>query len=195
MKGRFVKTVEPQRTVSRRHMLGMGAAAAASILVPGVAWAGLRVLTGQAARSLAFYNLHTDERLKAIYWEKGHYIPEALAEINYLMRDFRANKIKPIEPALLDLLCALNHKLDTSKPFDLISGYRTPHTNAMLAAHSEGVALHSMHILGKAADIRVPGRSLAVLHRVALALRDGGVGYYPRSDFVHVDTGRVRHWG
>jgi uncharacterized protein YcbK (DUF882 family) len=194
MKGRFEKTVEPQRTITRRHLLEMGAAAAASILVPGAAWAGFRVLTGQA-RSLAFYNLYTSERLKTIYWEKGRYIPEALAKINYLMRDFRANKIKPIDPTLLDLLCALSRKLNTSKPFDLISGYRTPLTNAMLAAHSEGVAPHSMHIQGRAADVRVPGRSLAELHRVALALRAGGVGYYPRSDFVHVDTGRVRHWG
>ena len=111
-----------------------------------------------------------------------------------MLRDFRANEVKPIDPALLDLLTQIQHRLGTNESFQVISGYRSPLTNAMLHANSEGVAVHSLHIEGKAIDIRVPGRSLEQLRGAALALRDGGVGYYPKSDFVHVDTGRVRFW-
>ena len=146
------------------------------------------------ARSLKFYNLHTGESLKTTYWENGSYVPEELARINYILRDFRANEVKPIDPALLDLLVRAQRRLDTSEPFQVISGYRSPLTNAMLHANSEGVAVHSLHIDGKAIDICVPGRSLAQLRGAALAQQSGGVGYYPKSNFVHVDTGRVRFW-
>lgn len=157
--------------------------------------------TGQAAvvragadRRLEFYNTHTDERLRATYWADGSYVASALTDINFILRDFRANEIKAIDLRLLDLLHRLNASLDTSQPFHVISGYRTAATNALLRGASEGVALHSLHIDGMAIDIRVPGRDLPVLRRTALALRGGGVGYYPHSDFVHVDVGRVRTW-
>jgi uncharacterized protein YcbK (DUF882 family) len=146
-------------------------------------------------RSLAMYNPHTDERVNLTYCEKGYYIPGALQEINYFFRDFRANLVKPIDPRLLDLLHTIHQASDGTKPFNLVSGYRSPQTNAMLAAQYEGVARHSMHIEGKAADINLPGSQLSILQRIALALRYGGVGYYPQSGFVHVDTGRIRHWG
>lgn len=145
-------------------------------------------------RSLKFYALHTGESLKTTYWEDGHYIPGELDRVNYILRDFRVNEIKPIDPALLDLLTRIQYRLSTNEPFRVISGYRSPVTNAMLHANSEGVAVHSLHLLGKAIDISVPGRSLAQLRGAALAQRAGGVGYYPKSDFVHVDTGRVRFW-
>jgi uncharacterized protein YcbK (DUF882 family) len=196
--------------LSRRKFLKMGLMAAVPAMVPGVAMAGLHVRNlrnpahpllaklplpvGHAPRALSFYNLHTDERLRAVYWEAGQYVSGALDHINYILRDFRRNEIKPIDPKLLDLLVALRKKLDTSADIDIISGYRSPQTNAMLHAHSEGVAIHSMHVYGKAIDIRVPGRELAMVQRAALSLQYGGVGFYPRSDFVHVDTGRVRHW-
>jgi uncharacterized protein YcbK (DUF882 family) len=150
---------------------------------------------GGTTRSLAMYNTHTGESVNLVYCEKGYYVPGALHEINYFFRDFRANQIKPIDPRLLDLLHAIHQASDSSKPFNLVSGYRSARTNAMLASQSEGVARHSMHIEGKAADINLPGRQLSILQRIALALQFGGVGYYPRSGFVHVDTGRVRHWG
>jgi len=182
------------RAITRRRFLRLGAASAAWLSLPGAAvWAGLRAPLA-SARALAFYNTHTGESLKTVYWENGGYVAGALGEINHILRDFRANQVRPIEPPLLDLLHALGRKLDTREPFHIISGYRSPATNAMLAAHSEGVARHSLHQFGKAADIRVPGRDLTTLHRVAIALRGGGVGYYPRSDFVHVDVGRVRYW-
>jgi uncharacterized protein YcbK (DUF882 family) len=203
--------------VSRRRMIKTGTLGAASLIFAGNAlaanWIRLKSsnlsqgvapswlqaryslpYSQSAPRALAIDNVHTGERIRTVYFENGQYIPGALQEINYFFRDFRANEVKPIDPRLLDYLHTIHETLDSSKPFNLISGYRTPATNAMLAARSEGVARHSMHIEGRAADINVPDRQLSILQRVALALQFGGVGYYPQSDFVHVDTGRIRHW-
>jgi uncharacterized protein YcbK (DUF882 family) len=145
-------------------------------------------------RSLSFYNLHTSESLKTVYWEGGEYIAPALADINRVLRDHRTGEKHDIDSRLLDLLCDLNLRLDTTEPFHIISGYRSPATNAMLHANSSGVAEHSLHMDGKAVDISIPGRSLSLLRNTALAMKTGGVGYYPSSDFVHVDVGRVRSW-
>jgi len=186
---------------TRRKLLKAGLLGAATIIVPigaGAAqWAvepANVILQPKANRALSFYNVHTGETLRIVYFEQGEYVPGALLEVNYFFRDFRANEIKSIDPRLLDLLQRINRALDTSLPFNLISGYRSPVTNAWLASQSEGVARHSLHMHGMASDINVQGRSLALLQTVALAMRGGGVGYYPRSDFVHVDTGRVRRW-
>lgn len=179
--------------ICRRRFLKQSALAAGAMLVPGVAAGGIYA-PNRAPRGLTLFNLHTDEYLKVVYWENGGYVGGALDEINHILRDFRVNEVKPIAPPLLDLLYSLQRRLYTDAPFHVISGYRSPRTNAMLAAHSEGVATHSLHIEGKAIDIRVPGRSLRTVQAAALSLRGGGVGYYPRSDFVHVDIGRVRWW-
>jgi len=146
-------------------------------------------------RSLALHNLHTDESIDLVYWADGSFVPDALARIDHVLRDFRTGETHPIDRRLLDLLVELNGRLDTREPFHVISGYRSPATNAMLASRSEGVARRSLHMDGMAIDIRVPNRSLATLHQAALDLGRGGVGYYPASDFVHVDVGRVRRWG
>ena len=151
-------------------------------------------LIDSEVRSLAFDNLHTGERLKLDYWVHGAYVPDALASINHVLRDFRTGDVRAIEPKLLDLLVAIRQVLDTTAPYAVISGYRSPNTNAQLHEASSGVASQSLHMKGMAIDIRVPGRSLAVVHKTALAMRAGGVGYYPKSDFVHVDVGRVRRW-
>jgi uncharacterized protein YcbK (DUF882 family) len=170
-----------------------GIAAATATLAPAAS--ALAMLTAPATpRRLKFYNLHTSERLDIVYFEKGRYIPQALSEIDFILRDYRQNVVKPIVPALLDLVAAIRHKLHSDAEVAIISGYRTPQTNAMLAARSDGVAHHSLHMDGLALDWRVPGRTLEQLHRVALAMRGGGVGYYPVSDFVHTDVGRVRYW-
>jgi uncharacterized protein YcbK (DUF882 family) len=145
-------------------------------------------------RSLAFHNLHTGENLKCIYWEKGAYVPEALAKINWILRDYRRNEVRAMDIRLLDLLCAMRQELDTHEPFDIVCGYRSPATNEFLREHTDGVAKHSLHMLGMATDIRVPARDVETVRRVAVALRGGGVGTYPRSQFVHVDVGRVRYW-
>ncbi len=183
------------QSLSRRHFLGLGAVAAAGALMPVRAFAAGYTLAPE--RALNFVHTHTGEHLAIDYCSAGEYLPQALGTINYLLRDFRANAIKPIDPQLLDLLFRLNGALGTDQPFHVISGYRTPETNRLLqergGTHS-GVASHSLHIDGKAIDIRVPGIRLAHLRDAATSLHLGGVGYYPSSDFVHVDTGRVRYW-
>lgn len=182
--------------LSRRRFLAFGAIAAAELaataMIPGLAMARTRIRVRR--RALKFYNLHTGESLRTVYWENGHYIPGELERVDYILRDFRLNEVKPIDPALLDLLARMQHRLGTAQPYQIISGYRSPVTNAMLHANGEGVAVHSLHVEGKAIDICVPGRSLAQVRRAAMSLQGGGVGYYPRTGFVHVDTGRVRYW-
>jgi uncharacterized protein YcbK (DUF882 family) len=186
--------------LSRRNFLGIGAAAAAAALLPAravEAAASTMAVSTVPNRTLSFLHTHTNERLTTAYCCDGEYVSKELKDINHLLRDFRVNEIKPIDPCLLDLLYELNNRLGTDQPFHVISGYRTPQTNSMLhergGAHS-GVATHSLHMEGRAIDIRVPGIKLEHLRDTAKALRVGGVGYYPASNFVHVDTGRVRYW-
>lgn len=145
-------------------------------------------------RRLSFYSLHTEERLSTIFWENGRLIPDALAEINWHLRDFRTGDVRAIDPDLLELLDRLGRALDFDGPIHVISGYRSPETNAMLAARNGGVAKNSYHVHGMAIDIRLPKRPLRAVQQAALELARGGVGFYPRSDFVHVDTGPVRRW-
>jgi uncharacterized protein YcbK (DUF882 family) len=147
-----------------------------------------------STRSLAFVNTHTDERLSTVYWADGSYEPQALRDIDRILRDVFTGEVKPIDPALLDLLHDLHLVWGTSTPFHVICGYRCPATNERLRQQSGGVARHSLHLEARAADVRLPGVPLSTLHTAALGLRRGGVGYYPASDFIHVDTGFVRAW-
>lgn len=176
---------------SRRHFLAcMGGALAASGLVrPAVA-----NLAAPAVRTLAFDNLHTGERAKIAYWADGEYLPDALKQVNFILRDFRNGEIHPIDPKLLDLLNQLHFRLESAEPFEVISGYRSAATNAMLRSEGHGTATKSLHMQGQAIDIRLADRKLTDLHTAAVSLRAGGVGFYPSSDFVHVDVGRVRYW-
>jgi uncharacterized protein YcbK (DUF882 family) len=189
-----------ENRLSRRTFLGVGAAAAAAAMMPSRAFAAVAPaasLANAPDRTLSLFHTHTGEHLTTAYCFGGEYVATALGDVNQILRDFRANAVKPIDPKLLDLLFALNGTLGIDQPFHVISGYRTPETNAMLqergGSHS-GVATHSLHMDGKAIDIRVPGIKLEHLRDVAKSLRIGGVGYYPASNFVHVDTGRVRYW-
>lgn len=174
----------------RRRLLQIGLGLSASLMVPS-AFANI---LKQPERKLSLYNLHTGEHLTATYWAEGQYQHDELSAINHILRDFRTGDVKQIDPKLIDLLNVLHHKLDAKQAFNVISGYRSPKTNAALRKHSHGVAKHSLHMDGQAIDIRLPGTHLSQLHKAALKLHLGGVGYYPKSDFVHVDTGRVRHW-
>jgi uncharacterized protein YcbK (DUF882 family) len=168
------------------------------VLVSGLGL-GLTAFAGPAsaapARELSFENLHTGERLRVAYWEKGAYLPDALGAVNRILRDFRTGDVHPIAPALLDLLVGLKAQLGTRAAYQVISGYRSPKTNAMLMHDGGGVAGKSLHMQGMAIDIRLADIALPALRDGALRLGQGGVGYYPRSDFVHVDVGRIRHWG
>jgi uncharacterized protein YcbK (DUF882 family) len=158
--------------------------------------AGRSVAATTSPRQLGLVNLHTGERLDdVLYWDSGAYVPDALSAIAGLLRDHRSGEVHPIDPALLDLLHGLRGAMDVSKPFAVISAYRSAATNAMLRRKSRGVAKRSLHMQGKAVDVRLPGSSLDQMHRAALSLRGGGVGYYGRSNFLHLDTGRVRSWG
>lgn len=194
-----MKTSNHQRIVTtddaalrRRLFLKLGGAA----LAAGMAGtAAARVPAPLSAeRKLRLYNTHTGEQSNAVYWADGRYQQDGLAEISRLLRDHRSGEVSNIDPGLLDLLCVLSARLDTQERFQIISGYRSPASNAVLRGQSQGVAKHSLHMDGLAIDLRVPGRNLADVRNAAIALRGGGVGYYPASDFVHVDVGRVRTW-
>jgi uncharacterized protein YcbK (DUF882 family) len=182
--------VASTETVSRRDFLRLGSGVAAGLLCPA-AVASLRV---QPERSLAFYNTHTGESLQTVYWATGEYLEDGLREINSVLRDHRADETYPIDRNLLDLLTALQAEVSCRNAFHVISGYRSPATNASLRGKSSGVARRSYHMQGKAIDIRLPGCALADLHKAALALKAGGVGSYAASDFIHVDVGPVRRW-
>jgi len=151
-------------------------------------------LASPGERTLAFYNSHTGERLRATFWADGAYVADEIAAIDQLLRDHRSGDVFPVDRRLFDTLHALERVLGKDGEFHVISGYRSPATNAMLRRNGGGVAKGSLHTHGKAIDIRLPGVALADLHRAALSLRAGGVGYYPKSDFLHLDTGRVRRW-
>ena len=173
----------------RRDVLRGAIGLAGATLLGGTARAA-----ATAPRSLSLLNLHTGEALKATYFDGGEYVAGSLEAVNHVLRDFRTGDVHPIAPGLLDLVATLRGRLDTDQTVHVISGYRSPHTNEMLHERSNGVASHSLHMLGEAMDIRIPGVDLAHLRNAALDLQRGGVGYYPASDFVHVDVGRVRRW-
>jgi uncharacterized protein YcbK (DUF882 family) len=168
---------------------------AAGLIGSAAAFFGpLRALADLPARSLAVLNLHTGERLQAVYWESGAYVTDALAAFDKVLRDHRTGEVHPIAPGLLDLAVALSSRLGVRETIQIISGYRSPQTNALLHAASSGVATRSLHMDGRALDIRLEGVDLARLRDAAWSLQQGGVGFYPGSDFVHVDVGRVRRW-
>lgn len=179
--------------LTRRGFVKLGAMAAVAGVLPRAVFGSTKNLSVED-KSLAFYNTHTGEKFKAIYWAEGNYVNDSLREINYILRDPRNNEIHDIDTQLLDFLFAVRQEIEANQPFHVISGYRSAATNAFLRAHSSGVAENSLHLVGKAIDIRVPGRDTRSLQKAAKALKRGGVGYYPKSDFVHLDIGRVRYW-
>jgi uncharacterized protein YcbK (DUF882 family) len=146
------------------------------------------------SRSVSFIHTHTGERLTTQYFSGGSYRPDALSQVNHLLRDFRTGEVFPIDPALLDILFNLQLMADRNDAFEVISGYRSAATNAMLRRGSDGVAQHSLHMEGRAIDVRLQGFATRGLSELARSWGRGGVGFYPASDFVHVDTGRVRFW-
>lgn len=176
--------------MSRRNLLRAGTGIAAGLVLSPVA----AVPNAPAERSLSFHNTHTGESATAVYWADGGYVASGLREIDIILRDHRSGDVCAIERELLDLLYVLREKLACDSAYQVISGYRSPATNAALRKSSPGVAKRSYHMQGKAIDIRLPGCELRQLHRAALDLRAGGVGYYGASDFIHVDVGPVRRW-
>lgn len=186
----MVKTDGLDRGITRRRMLSAGMAL-------GIANTPLGALAGmldEREYRLGFNNVRTGEELEITYRTGRHYLPSALNRINHLLRDVLSGEVKPIDPRLLDLLCGVRRKLDTEEPYVVISGYRSPRSNRILAQRKPGVAKHSLHIDGMAVDLLLPGRDLDAVAETAKSLHAGGVGYYPRSKFVHLDVGRPRYW-
>ncbi len=179
--------------LNRRRFFLYGTVTAVNCFFPASILAAVdRILTPE--KSLSFYNTHTQENLDICYYRQGHYRTKALTQINYILRDHRTNEIRPIDTRLLDLLHDISSGLQNRSPFHVISGYRSPASNAKLRSKCKKVAAFSLHMKGKAIDIRLPGCPTRRLREAALNLRRGGVGYYPRTNFAHVDIGRVRHW-
>jgi uncharacterized protein YcbK (DUF882 family) len=175
--------------------LGLATASLSIISAPTIvssAWAAPK--RKPATRRLALHSLHTGERADVVYWADGKYIDGALRQVDRVLRDHRNNEVRPMDRALVDLLWNLRQRVQSNEPFEVISGYRSPASNAVLIAEGRGVAQNSMHLQGMAIDIRLPKRRLKHVRDAAVKLEQGGVGYYPRSNFVHVDTGRVRYW-
>ncbi len=177
-------------TVRRRTLIVGGLASIAGLAPTARSFGALA--TG--AKSLSFHHLHTGERLRVTYREHGSLVAGAVDEIRHLLRDFRNGETHDIDVGLLDTLWILRAQLGVKGPFDVISGYRSPATNAMLRRRSRAVAKNSYHMYGRAIDVRLTGMDTKTLRDTALRLGRGGVGYYPKDDFVHIDTGRVRHW-
>lgn len=190
-------------THSRRRWFARAAAAAVGAWSAGTAWSAPAAAPNPAAEAaalpegarLALLNLHTGEKADVVLVERGLRLPDARAEVARVLRDHRNGEVHPIDDAVLDQLVALRTMLGLTQPFHVISGFRSPASNAQLAASGRAVARNSLHTEGRAIDIRVPGLELRALHRAALELQAGGVGFYARSGFVHVDSGRVRRWG
>lgn len=146
-------------------------------------------------RKLSMYNGRTGESMDMIYWIDGDYVGPALDEVNHFMRDWRQNEVRRIDTRTIDIMAAAHNLLETSEPYTLLSGYRSAATNAMLRSRSRGVARHSRHMTGEAADLRINSRSVSQIARAAAACNAGGVGRYSGSNFVHMDCGPVRTWG
>ena len=181
--------------VTRRALLGGLATMTAMAAVPAFA-STPALLTGAGdVRRLSLVNNKTGEWLNTAYWAKGDYIPEALEAINHIMRDWREDLVIAMDPHAIDVLSATQRLLESDEPFQVVSGYRSAKTNAMLRRRSRGVAKNSYHIKGMAVDIAMRTRSVRQINRAGLSLGAGGVGRYSRSHFVHLDSGPVRRWG
>ncbi|WP_415183975.1 YcbK family protein [Phaeovulum sp.] len=180
-------------TLSRRGLLG--AFAATLITAAPSTSNAFGILRGAGdIRRIRMYSGRTGESLDTVYWIEGKYIKEALNEINHFMRDWRTNQVIAIDPRTIDIAAASHRLMDVNEPYMMLSGYRSPKTNAALRAHSRGVAKNSLHMRGQAADLRLKSRSVGQIYQAATACHAGGVGRYARSNFVHMDCGQVRTW-
>jgi uncharacterized protein YcbK (DUF882 family) len=185
---------------TRRKFLGFGVIATAAVAVTTIsnpvcaaAFQG-RDDRFDGARKISFRNSHTGETFSGVYRVGDKYLPDAFERINIVLRDFRSNELFPIDPRAIDIIYSVHQMTDRVDPYEILSGYRCPKTNAGLRKHGEGVAKNSLHMTGQAIDLRLPGFNTKQIRNIAVSLKAGGVGYYPKSDFVHMDTGDVRIW-
>ena len=179
--------------VTRRALLGAFAATAV-VAAPAYSKAAGFIRGSGDIRRIQMYSGRTGERIDMIYWIDGKYIKGAVKEVNYFMRDWRIDQVKAVDLRTIDIMAASHNMLDVSEPYMLLSGYRSPKTNAMLRSKSRGVARNSLHMKGQAADLRLSSRSVSQIAKAAMSCRAGGVGQYYRSNFVHMDCGVIRTW-
>ena len=177
----------------RRRFIKMTIFSGLTAFVPLHALAAIPDFTPQD-RSLNLYNPVTEETLTTTYWFNGQYVPEALEKIDYIMRDHRTDEVKSIDLGLINLLHTIKIHIELDEPFHIVSGYRCRKSNELLRKSGRNAARNSYHLKGQAADIRLPDGHLASLLKVATVIKGGGVGYYPRDNFIHVDVGPVRYW-
>jgi uncharacterized protein YcbK (DUF882 family) len=189
----YYESASASHALTRRSFLKWSLAAATVFSGP-VSASALSLPSPSSERVLSLYNVHTGERFHDVYWASGQYVPEALTDINRILRDYRTDEVISVDERLLDLLYTIRKQFHKELPFQVISGYRSPETNDYLRRNGRHVARNSMHMKGKAIDVSLPQVPLPKLRTAAMKLKKGGVGYYPASNFVHIDTGRVRHW-
>ena len=179
--------------LTRRALLGAFAATAV-VAAPTYSNAAGFLRGGGDIRRIRMYSGRTGERIDMVYWVDGQYIKDAVKEVNHFMRDWRTDQVKSMDLRTIDIMAASHNLLDVNEPYMLLSGYRSPQTNAMLRSKSRRVARNSLHMQGQAADLRLASRSVSQVAKAAMACRAGGVGQYRRSNFVHMDCGVVRTW-
>ncbi|MES0827339.1 YcbK family protein [Ruegeria sp. SCP11] len=187
-------TMSSTSGLTRRALLGAFAATAV-VAAPTYSNAAGFLRGGGDIRRIRMYSGRTGERIDMIYWVDGKYIKDAVKEVNHFMRDWRTDQVKDMDLRTIDIMAASHNLLDVNEPYMLLSGYRSPQTNAMLRSRSRRVAKNSLHMKGQAADLRLSSRSVSQMAKAAMSCRAGGVGKYSRSNFVHMDCGEVRSWG
>lgn len=199
--GLILPNQDCNKDFSRRSFLGLGAATLggvilSSLVTPAAAANFKSGVIGEGARRLAFRNTHTGESFSGVYRVGDKYLPDAFKQINYVLRDFRTDQVYAMDPRVIDIMYTVHRMTGQNKPFQIISGYRSPKTNTMLRGKSRntGVAKKSLHMKGQAIDLRMEDFSTKRIRDLTASLRAGGVGYYSKSDFVHMDTGDVRTW-
>ena len=184
-----------EREPSRREFLrSLGTAAGATGILGAGTFLPLAASATARDRTVSLRSIHTREETEIVYWRDGRYVPNALATLDRQLRDHRTGDVHAIDPRLYDILVALQDAIGRHGQYEVISGYRSPRTNRLLSARSSGVAKKSLHMRGLAIDVRLPGTSLKTLRNAAIDLEAGGVGYYPSSNFIHIDLGRPRSW-
>ena len=185
-----------QTSIDRRNLLKTGLIALGTGVVSTIASPAMATMKMPTVGTygINFRNAHTGESFTGVYRVGNKYLPDAFKQINHVLRDFRTGEEYPIDPRSIDILYMLQNKTGTKSQIEILSGYRSPKTNSMLRKASSGVAKNSLHMVGQAIDLRMADFSTRRLRDVAIDLRAGGVGYYPTSNFVHVDSGKVRHW-
>lgn len=185
---------ECEALLSRRSVLKGGLTLSMSALISVSNFKPAMALPGNGMYNVSFSNQRSGETFSGVYRVGDKYLPEAFERINYVMRDVRADEIFPMDPRVIDIIALVHKHLDTSEPYTVLSGYRSPHTNAALRSASEGVAKRSLHMSGQAIDVRLGEISAHKVREAAVKLGAGGIGYYPRSGFVHMDSGTFRTW-